>query len=225
MTFQNGKIKVVAIDDHPLIRAGIRGQIAEDHSIHLVAEGCTGDDVLRLAEEYNPDVMLLDIEMPQSVSANGKRFKIMTVLPVLFQRHPDLAVVIISQYLSTSLFTGAFQRGVAGYLLKDDAATMVLSQAIHSVVAGRPYYSPSVTTKINYSSKKLSDRVTPRQRDVLIALVENPNQTFVEHAASLGMSVGTFKNHAHALRNQFGVETNIALVLEAIRQGMVVLPD
>lgn len=221
---QNGKIKVVAIDDHPLIRAGIKSQIERDQSIHF-AEGGTGDDVLHLAFSQKPDVMLLDIEMPQSTSENSKRFKIMGVLPILIQRHPDVAVVIISQYLSASLFTGAFQRGVSGYLLKDDAMTLALTQAIHSVASGRPYYSPGIITKLSYGDNLRLAKLTSRQRDVLFSLVEHPNQNFAAHADLLGMSVGTFKNHARDIRKRFGVETNIALVLEAIRQGIVLLPE
>ena len=221
---QTGVITVVAFDDHPLIRAGIERQLEKTSDIRLIGEGDCGDDVLRLAGQLQPNVVLLDIEMPQSTGSKQKDFKLMPVIPVLRQRFPDMAIIIISQYLSQSLLEGTLARGVMGYLLKDDILTLEVATAIRQVVAGRHYLSRGVTTRLVMNPYGQGE-LTERQREILMLLVEHPNLSYAEFSALLNISEGTFKNHISELKRRFHANTLLACVIEAIQEGIVHLPQ
>lgn len=217
-------ITVVTIDDHPLVREGIKRQLETDQGLRLVGEGSCGDDVLRLAEALQPDVMLLDIELPQSADSHGKNFKLMMTLPVLQQRFPKTCPIIISQHLSQGLLRGAFTRGVRGYLLKDDILTLEVNKAIRQVVEGHHYFSHGVTARLAMNQHSRAD-LTPRQKDVLMSLVENPNSSYIQHAELLGINEGTLRNYLQELKRQLNASTVLGCVVEAVREGIVTLPS
>lgn len=217
-------ITVVTIDDHPLIRQGIRHQLEADAGIQLVGEGSCGNDVLRLAEELRPNVMLLDIEMPQSADSYDKDFKLMLTLPILQQRFPTMLVIIISQHLSQGLLRGALSRGVVGYLLKDDILTLEVNKAIRQVVEGRHYFSNGITVRLAMNKHSKAE-LTPRQTDVLMSLVEYPNLSYAQHAEFLGINEGTFRNYLQELKRELNASTVLGCVVGAVQEGIISLPS
>lgn len=218
------RIRVIAIDDHPLIRDGIRLQLSQAADIALVAEGSCGDDVLRLPAYLSVDVMLIDLRMPQSADNPADRFRLLHTLPILRHRLPALAILVLSQYVSYQVLVDAIGNGVNGYLLKDDALTRKLPNAIRCVHRGETYLSSTISEQLTVSRLGLN-QLPNRYVPALLSLLESPNLSFEEHAQLLNLSTGTFKNYVLALRRLLGVDNNLALIIEALRRGIVTLDD
>jgi signal transduction histidine kinase len=131
------KIRVVAVDDHPLIRHALAKQLEEQEDMTLLAEGCSGDDVLTLVEQYRPDVLLLDLDMPKSKKGEKKqRFQAFPVIGKIRDQYPATAIILLTQHLNPILVQGAIERGVSGYLLKDDDLSLNVPEAIRAIHKG-----------------------------------------------------------------------------------------
>ena len=222
----NSPIRVLCVDDHPLIRQAIRYQIEQVEDLLLIAEGSTGDEVVTLVKKHRPDVLLLDIEMPQSDSTESERFQLIPSFRKLRQFYPETSIVIVSQHLSQALLEIGITRGVHGYLLKSDALTLSLPRAIHTVHQGGFYFSKGISERLFARDTVMKDGlITRRQKQILLAIVEQPNLTYAEHALRLGISEGTLKNRLSELFKRIGVKNITACLIEAIRTGVISLPN
>jgi DNA-binding NarL/FixJ family response regulator len=220
-----GKTSVVAVDDHPLIRHAIARQLEDQEDLTLLAEGCSGDDVLALVEQYRPDVLLLDLDMPQSRSGDReRRFQAFPAIGKIRHVWPETAIILLTQHLKPLLIKGAIERGVLGYLLKDDDLSLNVPEAIRAVSKGGMYLSETARHHIFGSqAQELEPPVSlrPRQLDVLTAIFSDPNASYAELAAHLDITESTFKSH---LTNAFlllGVSNVTAAVIRCIELGII----
>ena len=210
-------IRVLLADDHTLVRAGIRGLVANLPGVEVVGEADDGHEALSLAEALHPDVVLLDIGMP---GLNG-----LEVTARLTKLDPMIRVVILSMHISEEYVLQALRAGAAGYLLKGSAVAE-LEVAIRAVVRGDSYLSPAVSKRVvdDYVSRTSGAAdplaaLTPRQREILQLVAEG--HTSKEIAQRLGLSYRTVETHRNQLMKRLGISDLTGLVRLAVRVGLI----
>jgi DNA-binding NarL/FixJ family response regulator len=209
--------RVVLADDHTLVRAGIRKILESMDDMEVVGEAGDGKTLLALVEQLRPDMVLMDITMPE---LNG-----LDATLLVTKQWPQTRVLILSMYENEEYVSLALANGAAGYLLKD-AAPAELHTAIQTVLAGRVYLSPAVSQDMigAYVHTLRGERsaepgLSPRQREVL-QLVAQGHST-KEIARLLGLSAKTVETHRSRLMQQLGIHEVTALVRYALRTGLV----
>ncbi len=207
-------IRLLLADDHALVRAGIRALINRLAGMEVVAEAGDGREALRLIEQLQPDVALLDITMP---GLNG-----FEVLDYVTRYSPGVRVIILSIHQSREYATQALKAGAAGYLPKA-AASNELKEAIDTVTRGETYVSNEVApdgipASADTEQSRL-EKLTPRQREIL-TLIAQANAT-KDIARSLNISVKTVESHRSKLMERLGIHDVAGLVRYAIRMGLV----
>ncbi len=212
-------IRVELADDHTLVRQGLR-RILESHpSFVIVAEASSGLEAVELAKQFQPDVAVVDIGMG---GLNG----IETTVQIL--RHcPRTAVLILSMHSDERYVIKAVESGARGYLLKD-ALEEELIQAIQRVKEKKSFFSPAAAKILqesharNLKSNKVEDRydlLTERERQIYQLLAEGNSNKDV--AALLALSLHTVETHRTRIMEKLGVHSAAALVLSAVRRGLV----
>jgi len=222
-------ITVVTLDDHHLVREGIRRLLDEDPTLKLVGEGWAGDQLEPLLTQHRPDVLLLDVGMPQSAtepSGPGENtFRLLPTLAWLQRRYPGVRVIIVSQYASPVLIESAIELGVCGYLLKDDIFSRYLADAIRAVMRGECYFSEGVTRRLVTPDDRGERQLTPRQREVLQAIAAAPELTYVQHADQLGISEHTISHHLRQIFSRLAVSNLTAAIVNAARLRLITLDE
>lgn len=222
-----GSIRVLLADDHTLIRAGIRSLLEKIRKLEVVAEASNGREAVQLAHKFQPDIVLMDIAMPE---LNG-----LEAATKLKKELPDISIIILSMYVTEEYVLKAFRCGASGYLVKD-AATNELEIAISSVANGETYLSPPVSKHVinkylspsgapNFQEINLpenaepSHKLTYRQREVLQLIAEGSRTK--EIAEKLNVSVKTIETHRRQLMERLDIYDVPGLVRYAIRIGLI----
>ena len=211
-------IRVLVVDDHAIVRTGIRHVLESEPGFEVVAEASTGAEALELAASLHPDVAVLDISMP---GEPGLR-----VAAELRQRSPDTQVLILSMHDNTEYVVESLRAGVHGYLLKDTAATE-LRGAIRAVRRGESFFSPVIAGRLSAvfrgdppgSASNALAQLTARERQVLIGVAQG--HTNREIAVQLGISHRTVESHRESLMKKLGVRTVAGLTRLALEAGLV----
>ncbi len=186
-------LRLLIADDHPLLRAGLRQVIATDPQIQIIAEAADGATALQLIVEHQPDVAVLDIEMPNLTG--------FALLRAMRAQRLTTAVVFLTMYHDEEMFNEALDLGALGYVLKDSATTDITS-AIRAAASGQPFISPAISaylfnraTRVTTLIQQLPglNNLTPTERRVLKLIAEN--KTSKEIAAELYISYRTVENH------------------------------
>ncbi len=212
------KIKVMLADDHALMREGIKQLLEFDGTIEVIAEASDGVSCLEKLEQVKPDVLLLDINMPNK---NG-----IEVLEIIRNRGMDLKVLILTVHNEVEYLLKAVDIGVDGYLLKD-TDFYELKKAIMGVLQGESYIQPSLIPALNSrlvardADKEKIDLLTKRELEVLI---EVANGMFnKEIATSLNISERTVKNHISNIFKKIDVADRTQAAVFAIRNDIIKL--
>lgn len=209
-------IRVLIADDHALVRAGIRALVEKIKGVVVVGEAGTGSEALELAKELNPNLMLLDLTMP-----DGGGFE---VLAHVKKQFPEIRVIVLTVHEAGEYAIRALREGAAGFLPKS-AASAELEQAIQTVIDGEVYISPEMSRKTmldvgkGTTKRELLNTLSPRQREVLrlIAL----GRTTKQIAQELGISVKTVETHRAQLMERLGIRDVAGLVRYAILVGLI----
>ena len=219
------KITVVTVDDHAFMSEAIRTKLLENDKIDLVAQGQVGDDVLPLVEQHQPDVLILDLSMPQSRQPGSAKFSPMVTIAHLTKTYPDLGIIIFTQYFLPAIIKDVVKKGVRGYLLKDDALSLELPASVVTVSQGGVAFSKAVTEALFKPTQfgRAGIQLTERQIAALTCIATDPDATYETHARSLGISEGTFKSHLTKAFNALDVSSSTAAVLRCIRLGIIPL--
>ena len=208
--------RVLLVDDHALVRAGLRSLLQTIRGIEVVGEAGDGIEALEQIEALRPRLVLMDIAMREM---NG-----LQALAVVRERHPEVKVLILSMHASEEYVLQAMRSGAAGYLLKD-AATAELELALASVLRGETYLSPRVSRQVveryvhRVTAERPGEDLTPRQREVLRMLAEG-NST-KEIAYQLHLSVKTIETHRAQIMERLDIRELAGLVRYAVRSGLV----
>jgi DNA-binding NarL/FixJ family response regulator len=211
------QIRVLLADDHKLVRAGIRSLLERMPDMEVVAEASDGHEAIRLVEQNEPQIVLMDLAMPRLNGLEATRH--------LTRTFPEVRVLILSIYSDEEHVYQALRAGAAGYLLKG-AATEELELAIRSVARGETYLSPPVSkpvimeyirrTNVGLTSR---ERLSPRQAQILKLIAEG--RTTKQVALELAISVKTVETHRSALMARIGVHDVAGLVRYAVKVGLV----
>jgi two-component system, NarL family, response regulator DegU len=222
--------KIAIIDDHQLFREGVKRILEFEKSFQVIAEGDDGNEALKIVEEFHPDVVIMDINMPHvnGVEATGR----------LVEKYPDTKVIILSIHDDENYVTHALQTGARGYLLKEmDADTLI--EAVRVVAEGGSYLHPKVTHSLVREYRRLSTReasgsytdvhtieirrplhlLTRRECEVLQMLADGKSNRAI--GESLFISEKTVKNHVSNLLQKMNVNDRTQAVVVAIKNGWV----
>jgi DNA-binding NarL/FixJ family response regulator len=215
-----GTIRVLLTDDHRLVRAGLRALLQSLEGVQVVAEAGNGYEALQLAEQHQPDIVIMDIGME---GLNG-----LEAASRMRKSAPAPRIIILSMHANEEYVRRSLQAGAAGYLLKG-AEPAELELAIHAVMRGETYLTPAVSKQVvqdylqgsGVKPDPLQD-LTPHQREVLQLIAEG-NST-KEIAYKLNLSIKTVETHRGELMNRLDIHDVAGLVRYAIRTGLVT-PD
>ncbi|PFP23267.1 DNA-binding response regulator [Bacillus sp. AFS073361] len=222
--------KIVIIDDHQLFREGVKRILEFEKSFQVVAEGEDGSEALRLVEEFQPDVVIMDINMPQVNGVEATRD--------LVDKYPDTKIIILSIHDDENYVTHALQTGAIGYLLKEMDADALI-EAVKVVADGGSYLHPKVTHNLVNEYRKLAAGVarsggaylqtmeirrplhllTRRECEVLQMLADGKSNRGIGEA--LFISEKTVKNHVSNILQKMNVNDRTQAVVVAIKNGWV----
>jgi DNA-binding NarL/FixJ family response regulator len=208
--------RVLLVDDHALVRAGIRALIEGKKGIEVIAETGDGHEALRLIDEMHPDLVLLDLTMP-ALSGFG-------VLEHITKQYPDTRVIILTVHDGTEYTMRALRAGASGYVPKS-AASNELEEAIVTVMQGGTYVSGEMSKKslIQYAKantqQDLLASLTGRQLEILKLIAEGHSTKDI--ARKLNISVKTVESHRAKLTERLGIHDVAGLVRFAIRTGLI----
>jgi DNA-binding NarL/FixJ family response regulator len=209
--------RVLLVDDHVLVRAGIRALLEKIPNVDVVGEAGTGREAVELIKSESPSLVLMDIAMRELGGLEA--------LPRITKDFPNVKVIILSAHANEEYVIRALRSGAAGYMLKD-AATAELDLAIRSVIQDKTYLSPSISrTVIDSYLERVGgqasplEQLTPRQREILQSIAEGKNTK--EIASDLDISVKTVESHRLQLMDRLNIHDVPGLVRYAIRRGLV----
>ncbi|MBN1888409.1 MAG: response regulator transcription factor [Thermoflexales bacterium] len=214
-------ITVAIIDDHPVVRAGMRAVLEAAANIQVVAEGTSGADALRLVAEHKPDVLVLDVNLPDM---NG-----LQVAQTLRQQSPQTAILVLTVYNDKQTVFGLLECGAIGYVLKDEAPETLVS-AVQAAARGESWLSPAVASQVVRRAVEHAPAVqpipapgsaadlTPRELEVLRLLALGLDNAAI--AQRLVVTTRTVQNHVSAIYSKLPVSSRTEAALYAIRHGL-----
>jgi DNA-binding NarL/FixJ family response regulator len=217
-------IKLMLVDDHAVLRDGLKNIISMEEDIQVVAEAESGIDALKKLEEGLPDVILMDINIPNK---NG-----IEITGLIKRDYPQVKILILTMHDHDEYFMSAIREGADGYLLKDAPSGHVVD-AIRSVSKGQSVIHPAMTKKflsfqmseermVEQSKEDRDQVLTERERDVLLCLVQGMNNK--EIAQSLFISDKTVKIHVSKIFKKLDVKSRSQVVIYAVQHQLVPLP-
>ena len=208
---------VALVDDHRLLRDGLRAVIEASGEFEVVAEGADGREAIDLAAKHQPDIVVLDIWMP-NLSGIG-------AVSGIRRKSPGTRVVMMSQHDTGSYVQSALREGACGYVLKTAASDELLT-ALRAAMENKCFLSPEVAQTVVESFTQPArdlesplDGLTGREREVLQLIAEGLSSK--EVATRLSISVRTVESHRSAVMGKLGVHKVAGLVRFAIREGMI----
>jgi DNA-binding NarL/FixJ family response regulator len=212
----DGRIRVLIVDDHEIVRRGLRAFLDLDPALHVVGDATNGSEAVRLAHRLRPDVVLMDLVMPEldGIAATED----------IRRELPETKVVILTSVLEEASVRDAVRAGAIGYLLKDTRAPELL-QAIKSAAAGQGRISPQAAARLMRAAIAQETQVplSEREREVLLRLAHGSANKQI--ARDLGIAEKTVKTHVSSILGKLGVQSRTQAALYAGRVGLVCLDE
>jgi DNA-binding NarL/FixJ family response regulator len=213
------RVRIVLADDHTVMRSGLKLLLEREPDFSVVGEAQDGREAVRVAEEQLPDVVVMDVAMP---NLNG----IEATMRIL-DAHPRTAVIILSMHSDEGYVLRALKAGARAYLLKDSAESDLIA-AVRKVKEGRTFFSPAISNLLvedyvreirNRGAEDSYELLTGRERELLQLLAEG--KTTKEAAAYLQLSPYTVDTHRGNLMRKLNVNSFAELILYAVRKGII----
>ncbi len=214
-----GLIRVVIADDHRLVRQGIRALLERSDDIDVVGEASDGLDAISKVEELEPDLVIMDISMPQMDGIQATELITKMKLPT--------RVVVLSMYSKPSIVQQVLRKGAKGYLLKN-AISEELILAIHAAIRNEIYLSPSISSTLldniltappETSERRIADQLTINEREVLQLIAQGYSSD--EIAQTLKLSEENVDKYSTSLMSKLQVKDRLSLLREAIKHNLV----
>jgi DNA-binding NarL/FixJ family response regulator len=210
-------IRILLVDDHKIVRTGLRSLIDNQSGMMVVAEADDGRSAMQLIRELRPDVVIMDVAMPD---LNG-----MEATRRLVTDFPDVRVIALSMHSDRRFVTGMLEAGASGYLLKD-CAFEELTSAIRAVVRKQSFISPGVAgilveeirRRASEAAPRASVALTAREREVIQLLAEGHSTKDIAHI--LGVSIKTVESYRQRVMDKLGLHSVAELTKWAVREGL-----
>jgi DNA-binding NarL/FixJ family response regulator len=213
------RVRIVIADDHEVVRKGLRSLLEGREGLEIVGEASNGREAVDKATVLKPDVVVLDIGMPELNGLEATR--------QIVKASPRTEVLVLTVYETEEVIREVLRAGARGYVLKSDAGRLLLS-AIEAVSNHKPFFTSRVSELVlagflsgdaKPESESAGQPLTPREREVLQLLAEG--RTNKEVAAALGIGLKTVETHRMNLMSKLGLHSVVDLVRYAIRNGIV----
>lgn len=206
-------IRVLMVDDHPVVRAGLRGMLTTEPGLAVVGEAANGLEAVALTAALRPDVVLMDLRMP-TLDGVGATKRIRDELP-------GVHVLVLTTYNSDADIIRAIEAGATGYLLKDAPREELLG-AIRAAAAGRPTLAPTVAARL-MERMRMPTEEPPSARELEVLRLVARGLTNREIGRELRISEATVKSHVLHLFQKLGVSDRTAAVTRALERGLIAL--
>lgn len=204
-------MRVLVVDDHPVVRQGLIAILRFEPDLELVGEAADGREAVRLILERRPDVVLLDLRLPELSGVE--------VMRAVRPQAPEVRFLVLTTYDTEMYIAPALAAGARGYLLKD-AAPDELVRGVRAVMEGRAALEPSVAARLlDRMAEPEGGELSEREREVLALLVRGASNKGIAH--QLGLSENTVKAHVAHIFNKLGVQSRAEAVAVALQRGLV----
>lgn len=214
-------LSIAILDDHSITIDGYRQRLAQDPDLTIAWTAAYGEELPPLMDAQPVDVLILDISVPTSAN-NPSLYPILDVLPQLLERHDALTVLVISMHAESRLIKAVMNAGAAGYILKEDRASLDrLDQVVRAVAAGEIHMSPLAAQRWQERLPDGDRELTPRQLQVLALCHAYPNEGSTELATRMSVSPVTLRNLLSGVYLRLKVRSRTAAVAEAQRRGLI----
>lgn len=205
------RIRVVIADDHEVVRAGLQGMLANQPDFEVIGEAANGAEAVALAERLLPDVVLMDLRMPELDGVGA--------ITAIKTRQPDIRIVVLTTYDSDADILRAVEAGATGYLLKD-APREELFRAIRAAALGQSILAPAIVAKLmKQFGAPAREPLSDREIEVLSLVARGASNK--EVAAQLWISEATVKSHLIHIFGKLGVADRTAAVTVAMERGIL----
>lgn len=213
------KTRILIADDHGIVRKGLRLQLEQNGAFEVVGEATDGRAAVRMAEELSPDIVIIDIAMP---NLNG-----IQATTQIVKKTPHTGVIILSMHSDETYITRALAAGARGYLLKDNAE-VDLFRAVQVVAQGKPFFSPTIAKTLledymrHMQQRGLEDSydlLTAREKEILQLLAEGKANK--EVATILDLSTNTVETHRTRIMQKLDLHSAAEIVLYAVRKRII----
>ena len=214
---------ILIADDHPLFRQSVKGVLETQPDFQVVAEAADGDEAVKLAAELQPDVVLMDITMPEMDGLEATR--------LIKASHPNIAVLVLTIHSDDQLIIEILQAGAAGYLIKSVFGDEVV-HSVRGVVAGEMVLSPSVGERLlkqaaRYPTKPVplqaGEKISTRELEILKLAARGLSNKSI--AAELGLTLGTVKGYLANVFSKLNVGSRTEAIITGIRTGVLSTED
>ncbi len=213
------RIRILIVDDHGIVRTGLRLQLEQNADFEVVGEASDGREAVSMAEEFAPDIVIMDIAMP---NLNG-----IQATTQIVKKNPQTGVIILSMYSDETYLARILTAGARGYLLKENAE-VDLDRAVRVVAEGKPFFSPVIASTLledymrQMQQRGLQDSydlLTEREKEILQLLAEGKSNKDV--AAMLSLSQNTVETHRTRIMQKLGLHSTADIVLYAVRKRII----
>jgi len=213
------KIRILVVDDHGIVRRGISLQLMQVEHFQLVGEASDGREAVSAAETLKPDVVIMDITMP---NLNG-----IDAAAQILKRAPQVGVILLSMHSDESYLARSLAAGAKGYLAKDTADVDIV-RAVETVAQGKPYFSAAISRFLvedyvrQMQQRGLTDSydlLTEREKETLQLLAEGKSNKEVAHILKVGVS--TAETHRANIMTKLGLHSTAEIVLYAVRKKII----
>ncbi|MBK5551130.1 MULTISPECIES: response regulator [unclassified Pseudomonas] len=202
-------IRVALVDDHSLVRDGIRALLTVVDFLEIVGEADSGASAVEMVRQTQPDLLLVDIGLKDM---NG-----LELTRLLRQEHPSIKILILSMYDNNEYVSESVRSGASGYVLKNSPSREIIA-AIEAIASGGTFYSAEIAQKLA-ADRPTDNELTPRESQVLCKMVLGLNNK--EMARELDISVRTVETHRLSIRRKLNIDKPAALLNYAIERGLI----
>lgn len=217
---ENHVVKLLLVDDHAVVRSGLKMLLDGNGGLQVIGEAADGDEAIQAASILRPDVVLMDLNMPQGKDG-------LTATSELKKRLPEISVLILTMHDDNEYLFRAIQAGASGYVLKSAPHEELLS-AIHSVAAGNAYLYPTATKRLmaeyleklkHGDSPGTYESLSDREKEILTFIAKGYSNK--EIAEKLFLSVKTVESHKSNVMEKLSLKTRPDLVKYALKKGLL----
>ena len=202
-------IRVALVDDHSLVRDGIRALLTVVDFLEIVGEADSGASAVEMVRQARPDLLLVDIGLKDM---NG-----LELTRLLRREHPSIKILILSMYDNNEYVSESVRSGASGYVLKNSPSREIIA-AIEAIASGGTFYSAEIAQKLA-AERPTDNELTPRESEVLCKMVLGLNNK--EMARELDISVRTVETHRLSIRRKLNIDKPAALLNYAIERGLI----